>query len=312
VTYLAVVFVWCAVAVSLVVVRRGRDRSILWATLLFAFSVTSNIDGLYVFADGAAGGRNLVTLAGDLCLVFGTYFLARGIVRAVLPATRRTERVSLAAAVVVAVACIVLFFQIQMSGTTTVFMVAYGSQLPAALYSLVQISYLGVSLIVAGLVMVRNFPDREDPLGARVSAAVVTAGCVVAAVLMASVYTMDLAHLAGSKEIESVGQGVYWLANPLAIMLVSGGLASLRVSGLLREAAWDKQAARMVDVLTPLHARVAERHGLPTSPSNADKLHRMLVEIRDGSLPGRAAHETLNLEELSAVRRASRLLGVPD
>ncbi|SDP83719.1 hypothetical protein SAMN04487914_1538 [Arthrobacter sp. ok909] len=51
----------------------GKDTSILWASVLISVSMVLNINPVYLFADGWAGGRNHADLGANLLLLTGSH-----------------------------------------------------------------------------------------------------------------------------------------------------------------------------------------------------------------------------------------------
>src|SRR5699024_3550157 len=138
-----------ALTICLLLFRpRNKDHSMTWAAAAIAASVTLNIDRLYIAFDKLVGGHNFGDLLSNLALILGVFFLARAISHVYDYSNKAIRSLLGPASLVVAViAMIGSFAWIDDQHTSTVFMVDYGDQLAAAVYSSVQYLYFGIVLI---------------------------------------------------------------------------------------------------------------------------------------------------------------------
>ena len=183
--------------VSLLLLRRGRaERNVTYAALLIAFAMTLNVDFVYEALDGVFGGANSVTLVADLALMVGVFFLGRGVMKA-FEYQPLAIRIALSrTALFVALACEVgAFLLIDLGSTTTTFMLDFGAQPAAALYSVIQFTYYAIVLSAMAVLAVRQIRiSRGIEL---VPPVMLIIGSLLGVSLSVVVFAMDLAHLAG-------------------------------------------------------------------------------------------------------------------
>lgn len=179
-------------------VGRRSDHSILVAAVTIASALTLNIDPVYVAGDAVLGGRNVLDLCANILMVVGIYFLSRAILRAAdpseLPAT--PDRFGLVVLGLVVVGLITSFSLIDAPRTSAGFMLDYGGQWFAAIYSAVQFVYIGVVVSITGYTCFRFRGDMTRPYF-RVAFMLIGVGCALAVVLVLAVLGMDIFHLLG-------------------------------------------------------------------------------------------------------------------
>lgn len=141
----AAVLIWLLVVCLLPGVRRRRDHSVLTAAITIALALTLNIDPVYSSLDAGFGSRNYVDLMANVSMVVGIYFLSKAIIRAATPdemgGRRDTPGLVVLGIVIVGLAFSFSFISTQVSSTR--FMLDYGDQFPAAVYSAIQFVYIG-------------------------------------------------------------------------------------------------------------------------------------------------------------------------
>ena len=308
--------------ICLLVLRRGREeRTITYATLTIAVSITLNIDPLYEALDAALGGANLLTLIADLALMIGVFFLGRGVMKA---SDRQPRIVRLAlgrtALAVALVLSIVAFVFIDQRGTTTSFMLDLGDQPAAATYSIIHFTYYGIVLaamaaLAARRIRVSRGSQRFPPIS-------LLLGSLFGLCLSAVVITMDVAHAVGNLELMaavSIAYGPLYLCTFVFLCL---GFASQPVLRSLQTRSRAQTTRALVLELEPIWGRATTvRPGISQSADAAFRisepetvLHREIVEIRDALIDSRVSFD-LTAGERELVDRAERHLvgaGFPD
>lgn len=307
---------WMLLA-SLLILRRGRDeRSITYAALTIAVAMTLNIDPVYETLDGLAGGTNLVTLAADLALMVGIFFLGRAVNRASDHQPRVVQRILGRPTLMIAFACaIVAFFLIDRGTTTTNFMVHLGMQPSAATYSIIHFLYYGSVLAAMAVLSARQVRVSEGVQ--RLPSISLLLGSILGVILAAVIITMDLTHVAGNLDLLTAVSIAYGPLNLLTFFFLCLGFASQPAAHTLQARSRERRTRMLVRELEPLWgAATAVRPGISqneTAAFHADEpetlLHRHVVEIRDAMIDTRVSFE-LSAAERELVERAERhLLG---
>lgn len=307
---------WLLLA-CLLILRRGRgERTITYAALLIAIAMTLNIDSIYIALDGIVGGTNLVTLAADLALTVGVFFLGRSVMKA---SDHRSRSVQLAlgipALVVTLVCAIAAFFLIDRGSTITNFMLELGDQPAAAGYSMMHFVYYAIVLTAMAVVSSRQLRiNRGIQL---LPPASLVIGSVFGFALTVVVISMDVAHAAASLDLMlavSVAYGPLYL---LTFIFLCLGFAGQPVARSMEARSRARTTRALARQLEPVWTRaVAVRPGISQSEDaafHADDgetlLHRQVVEIRDAMIDTRVSFE-LSDDERGLVERAERhLLG---
>lgn len=301
-------FMWVLTVVLTITARRRRSQRILIASLLIACASTLNVDELYLLLDGFAGERNLVTLIAELLQMTGIYFLSAAIVGAVLESDVRHRFRSLAALVVTLVTITVSFAWIEMEESSTLFMIDYGDQLAAAIYSSVQYVYIIGVLGYTGLVVARHLGSMAS-LGYQVGFGVVAVGCLAAVLLGLNVIAMNVVHVLGLDEALTALQQIYDPLYVAAMLFLCAGLAIVPVAGMVRASTRRRRAARVLHAVEDIWRRHVTQPSIPiheeTDPEM--RLHRFLVEIEDAQLAS-AKGVPLSNAERAVLREAERHL----
>ena len=307
---------WTLLA-SLLILRRGRnERSITYAALTIAVAMTLNIDPIYETLDGLVGGTNLVTLAADLTLMVGIFFLGRAVnrasdhpPRAVLLVLRRS---TLATAFVSAT---VAFFLIDRGTTTTNFMLVLGEQPAAAAYSIIHFVYYGS--VVAAMAVLSARQVRVSAGAQRLPPLSLLLGSILGVILAALVITMDLAHLAGNLDLLFALSIAYGPLNLLTFFFLCLGFAGQPAARTVQTRTRERTTRSLLRELEPLWgAATAVRPGISQNEAaafHADEpetlLHRHVVEIRDAMIDTRISFELSDADRALVERAERHLLG---
>lgn len=308
------------VTLTLIVIAshgRGKDISILSASLLISLAMLLNVDALYKLADGWLGGRNYADLASNLLLLTGIYFLARAIHRAAEPASYgnrssfdRWAKRGLGGAAISATA---LFLLIDAPATSTTFMRDFGGAWAAGLYSAVQYVYIGAVMAAAGWTCMRFRNSWSTGIYAS-AFALVGFGCLSAVFLVLDVLLLDSLHVLDIVTPLSVLSGVYAVLNSVTFLLLCTGLALPPAS---RKIAAMREVVRTSSVIAGLEPvwgqAVAGNVGLtldlgviPKGPDRRrSELHRMVVEIQDSIARDPDVQERIGAKGLAMLSNAS-------
>lgn len=310
---------WTLVMCLLPGARTRKDHSILIAAVAIAAALSLNVDAIYVAGDAAIGGRNLLDLCASILMVVGIYFLSQAILRAaeLSDAPTRTDRRGFFILGLVSVGLILAFFGIAAPRSSTRFMVDYGDQPAAAVYSAIQFSYIGVVVSVTGFVCFR-FRRRMAASYFRVAFTLVGLGCALALVVVLAVLGMDVAHLVGDLSTMADLSIVYDASFVGAMIFLCAGLALPPVA---RRIVQRKQMRTRADLLNELtstweRATAARKDARIAAPEEVvdggdaatRRLHRMLVEIQDALLMDPAAARSLNEADAQTVSRTEDFL----
>ncbi|MFX1821801.1 hypothetical protein PV768_18640 [Pseudarthrobacter sp. CC4] len=318
--------IWGLVLCLLPGARTRKDHCILVAAVAIATALSLNIDAIYRAGDQAIGGRNLLDLCANILMVVGIYFLSQAILRAaeLNDAPVRRDRRGLLFLGVVSAGLVLAFLFIEAPVSSTRFMLDYGDQPAAALYSAVQFVYIGVVVSVTGYVCFR-FRRRMAASYFRVAFTLIGVGCSLALVVVVAVLGMDVAHLLGDLSTMEKLAAVYDASFVGAMVFLCAGLALPPVARRVARRTQLKTQAWLLDGLTSTWekataARRDERLAAPAEVIERDdagtrRLHRMLVEIQDSLLMNPDAAKLLDEADFKALTQAEDYLashhGVP-
>ncbi|XAS74079.1 hypothetical protein VUN82_09720 [Micrococcaceae bacterium Sec5.1] len=317
----AAVLIWLLVVCLLPGLRRRRDYSVLTAAITISVALTLNIDQVYGVIDSVLGGRNYVDLLANVSMVVGIYFLSRAIIRAATPeeAVEKGDRVGIILLAAVIVGLAASFSAIVTQGSSTRFMVDYGDQWSAALYSSIQFGYIGYVVSVTGVTCFRFRGDMLRPYF-RTAFTCIGVGCSFAVLLVSLVLVMDILHLLGRLDAMRAVSPIYDAAVVAAMAFLCVGLAIpplarrvLRhrdsvteeelVSGLTK--IWEKTTKQRQDV------RLVRDTEMISQVDRAQRLHRMLVEVQDALLVEPGLGSSLDIHDLNVLNAAENYLAGP-
>lgn len=322
--YLVAALMWLLVLILSLRARVRVDNSMLKAAMVIAASVSTNINAVYLWAAELFPWDNALDLVSNILLIAGVFYLSRAIVHGATGGTIRNRGGAwgqAAAAATVAV-MVISFALIDDPQPSTRFMLDYGDQPAAAVYSGVQYVFIFAVLAATLATCVRNVP-RMRRRRFRTAFSIIGAGCGVGLLLCASVIVMDIAHVTGHDDVMRAVGGAYDVLYPLTITLLVIGLAVPPAGKVLN----DRKTARRIRVLEPqvqaVWARTVARNpgvSLPvatpaaaaadprrTNRSAVDAIHRLVIEIHDcTALSGNSA-EGVSAADAVVLQEAEKL-----
>ena len=292
--------------VTLFVLQRGQDRTLAITFLLFAATIVTNVDPLYLWLDPLFGGFNVVTVISDCLMVAGTSTLLWGVAKAVGAARPWLRNAIVVTCAVVVVVVVVAFVVLDKPATTTTFMLDAGQHPAATVYSIAQTVYLGVALGATGLICVLHLREARTTTDL-VGLWVLVLGGVLGVVRMVVVVVMDLAHVAGRLDLTHALALPYDVTTPGAVICVSSGMLLLVIGHQVSRRRRSRRVEVALHRLAPLHQRIGIDNAYPDSGDPATRLSRLIVEINDGA---RRARQTLSDAERQALADAEAALDV--
>ena len=317
----AAALIWLLVVCLLPGIRRRRDHSVLTAAITISIALTLNIDQVYLGVDSVLGGRNFVDLLANISMVVGIYFLSRAIIRAATPDETVEKRDSagmiLLASVIAGLTA--SFSAIVTQGSSTRFMVDYGDQWPAALYSSIQFVYIGYVVGVTGVTCFRFRGDMLRPYF-RTAFTCIGVGCVFAVLLVILVLVMDILHLQGRLDAMRAISPIYDAAIVAAMTFLCVGLA---IPPVARKVLRHKQSATEEELVKGLSkiwekttkkrqdVRLVRGTEMISQQDPAQRLHRMLVEVQDALLVEPGLGSSLDIHDLNVLNAAENYLAGP-
>ncbi|WP_423921570.1 hypothetical protein ACPEEZ_01050 [Frigoribacterium sp. 2-23] len=301
--------------------RRGRDLSVLLAGLFMALSFTVTAGPVYRAVEHLTGDVNVTDLIKHTLFVVAVTFLARAILRAVGPASfargSRLRRFGALVPLGVLVVQTVAFVAIDRSaGSTTSFMLEFGDQPAAMVYSMAHFVYFGVTLGAVGFACVHS-GYQSAPTFVRVGIRFLIAGCAVSVVTAALLVVRDATRVAGLREFSDTLQQGYAPLLLASVLLVALGLGLPPVLG----GSTRRQLARQLPELTVGLERMRDRASgdrvslrfpsgtrMPGDEATPlDEVHRLVVEVRDQMFLNPAFVPTD--DEQRVLARSERLVG---
>lgn len=285
------ILMWSLVLV-LVVFRRGKgENNVRLTALAIASSMTLSVDELYVIADGWFGANDVLHPISAAALMIGLFFLARGVARAG-DLDHGIMRVLLSVPVLlsaIAVTVVAFFLVERTGGTSTTFMVDYGDQLAAGVYSGAQFLYLLGVLSSLLIIAVRELRSEHKRIAS--VAWLLAIGSVFGILLSVDVILMDVANVAGWSGFLAAMQAPYGVLQVATFLFLCSGLGLAPIVRWVRESRWKRRTTLQLERIHPLWttataARPSISAGIE-SVSPADVLHRRVVEIHDAALDNR-------------------------
>lgn len=283
---------WMLVIVLFLTRRAAKERSVLYSSIAIAAAMMMSIDDLYVIVDNAFGGNDYIHLASCLLLMVGVFYFARGVTRVGLINSPGIHLALGPTALIFAcfVASVGFFLTDRyVDGSSTTFMVTYGDQVGAAIYSMAQYAYLGVVLTAMAVTANRQ---RRAAGNARERwlAILLVVGSWIGVGLAVDVIWMDVTHLAGWNTAMGVGQTLYMPLEILTFLFLVTGLITAPIARAIRQRQREKSMRAQLDRIDTLWrnataARPSIAHALGQRAANDEsRLHRRIVEIRDAEL----------------------------
>ncbi|MDN3903290.1 MAB_1171c family putative transporter [Arthrobacter sp. YD2] len=324
-TIVVAVFMWLLVLTLLLRARSRPDNTMVKAAVVIAASLTTNINGVYLWASDGLPWPNALDLVSNILLIIGVYYLSRAIVRGAGAgdgSVDRAQRWSAVAAAGTVLVMVVAFCLIDDPRASTTFMLDFGDQPAAGIYSGVQYLYIFAVMARTLSTCIRNVPQMRRRRF-RVGFRLIGAGCGVGLVLCTSVIVMDIAHVAGAESLMRAVGTVYDISYALTVVLLATGLAvpplgrvlnDINVRREVRElepqvkAIWLSTVALAPAVsLLGTTARSLESDREHTTRDATDAIHRRVIEIHDWlNVSGSTAPE-LSAEHQSVLERAEAL-----
>lgn len=307
---------WLAV-IGLIILRGhgAADRSTINATASVGVGLSLNISPLYMTVDAWLGGHNLTGLIANIAVIFGMSSLARAVARAsneqiwlskLVLGPRRTW---LTVAITVAAISAIAFSQVEMEGTSARFMISYGDQPAAALYSGVQHVYFGA--VTASLAIICAREAKRVRGAKRLATIVLMLGGAIQTVSCVDVLVMDASHVAGYEGVLAAAQSVYDYVNAISFLLITAGFVLLPLGRLIDNRRDNRRSADLLGMLTQAWERAQNLKPLGAwvekSDDHGSALYRLIVEVRD--VQATMGHGfTLTTDEAAALDEAERHL----
>ncbi|WIB77686.1 hypothetical protein DEJ28_00925 [Curtobacterium sp. MCPF17_002] len=282
--------VWCilVVLVARLWLVRTQSASVTWLMVCCAFvavGLTINQADILAFLAGVTHEPNVADLLGRCLMVCGLFALAQSVEAAARSANLlRPSR--LIGCVAVLVALVVLFSFIDAPTPTSSFMAEYGDQLPTALYSAVEMTYIAVVIGRSAVAVVRGF-RTSDALGRMYWLFVVGAAAMVLLAVIA--IALDAVHVFGVTGAVGVLSAVYAPVFLTSMVLLALGAAGGVLPDAAREFRDWRRTRRRFRALEPELRRLETQsgnHGLYFTivwqrRQWRTRLHRLSVEIED-------------------------------
>ena len=296
---IAALFMWLLVVTLALRAGSRPDNTMLKAAIVIAVSLTANIDGLYLWAARELPWTNGLDLAANVLLVIGVYYLSRAIARGARAgdaANSREESWIRRAAVAAVVIMGVSFYFIDDPYPSASFMLDFGYQPAAAVYSGIQYLYILAVMVGTLITCWRNVPKMRCKRF-RAGFRVIALGCVSGIILSISVVIMDGANVSGNEELRQSAGSVYDVSNPATVVLLATGLAVAPMCRIFS----DLSVRRRIRVLEPqltqiwlgtvaqapavslvgTTARTVAARRANRTRGTADRIHRLVIEIHD-------------------------------
>ena len=327
ITILVASFMWVLVLVLALRARTRPDNTMFRAAIVIAFSLTTNVSEIYLWVSAWLPWPNALDLVANVLLIVGVYYLSRaiasGATRARAGASGRVRNRWVRRAAVLTVTIMVASFAlIDNPEPSTAFMLTYGEQVAAGIYSAVQ--YLYILAVMAGTLVtcIRNVPRMRQGRF-RVGFTIIGVGCGFAVLLCMSVLTMDAANILREESLLQVVGTIYDYLFLITILLLCTGLGCPPLGRVLNSLSFRRRVSSATPKVRSIWvATVAKNPSLSVvgsaasmvamdvrSPSkvSADELHRMVIEIHDWANLHSHGSEALSEAEWATVREAEVL-----
>lgn len=306
--------VWVVLTVLVVrlVLVRTQSASVGWLMACCGFvavGLTINQPEITSFLAGVTSVPNIADLIGRCLMVCGMFALAQS-VEAAARSAKLVRPGRIAGCLAVLVALVVLFTMIDAPTPTAQFMVVYGDQLPTALYSAVEMTYIAIVIARSAVAVLRSFRSG-DGLGRMYWLFVVGAAGLV--LLAAIAIALDAVHVAGIEPAVAVLSTIYAPVFLTSMALLAVGAAGGVLPDAAREFRDWGDARRRFRRLEPELRRLEAASGntglyftiVWQRRQWRSRLHRLSVEIEDRAreagqdVPADATLTTARLKEIS-------------
>lgn len=304
-----------ALVTSLLVLRRGRtDHSITYASIIIALAMTLNIDPVYLVLDPLFGGTNFITLAGDMLLMVGLYFLGRGVMRAGEYRPRLVRIAISLPTLLIFLVCVATMFSFADRGhTTATFMSDHGDQPLVGAYSITVFTYCGV--VLAAMLALAIGQCRVTQGMLRVPALLLAIGASCGIALCVTVVIMDVTHVIGALDLMRLVDAAYGpLTLATFLFLCAGFVAQPATRSVLRRLRGVRTDAFLMQLdpiwrnATKLRPGLSKWHPAPEVFEDPEaKLYRHVVEIRDAMIDPRVVF-VISPTDLALLERAENHL----
>lgn len=322
---LVVAFMWLLVLTLSLRARARPDNTMVKAAVVIAASLTTNINGVYLWAGNKLPWPNALDLVSNVLLIVGVYYLSRAIAHGATAGDAARSRggrwIPRAALATVAV-MVVSFAFIADPVASTSFMLDYGDQPAAGLYSAIQYVYIFAVMTGTLVTCIRNVPQMKRKRF-RVGFRIIGWGCGVGLVLCSSVIVMDVAHVVGAEGLMTAVSAVYDLSYPLTVLLLAVGLAIPPLGRILNEisigryvrdiepqvkAIWLSTVAKSPVVsLVGTTAQALAAEPEKSTRDATDAIHRLVIEIHDWMDVSQNSDLALSPDHRAVLKRAEAL-----
>lgn len=299
IAFVVAMFMWALVFILALRARARPDNTMLRAATLIAASLTTNINEVYLWANNQLPWSNALDLTSNLLLIGGIYYLSIAITRGATRVAALRERGTVwmrRAAQSTAAVMVVSFALIDDPQPSTRFMLDYGHQPAAAIYSTVQYAYIFSVMTGTLLTCIKNVPRMRRPRF-RIGFSIIGTGCFVALLLCVTVIAMDVANVLGAAGFLESVSALYDVLYLATVLLLCVGLAIPPVGRLVASLAlkrqlksiepeirrvWLTTVARSPGVsLVGTTPRDVEGRRSAAGRQSVETVHRLVIEIHD-------------------------------
>jgi hypothetical protein len=298
--------------------RRGRNMTVATAAVFMGLAFVCTVPAVYVGLDAVTGNVDVADLVKHSFFVVAVSFLARGVV---LASGQRVPAVgwSWAASIAVLVLQAVAFALVEGRHGSTAFMTEYGGQPAAAVYSITHFGYFGLTFVGAALACLAS-GSRAAPRAVRAAVSILLVGSVASVATAALLVVRDLVRVAGDVDLAATLNRGYQPMLVLSVLFVAVGLAFPPIAAGVARRRIERAVPGLVSGLAALRDRLSDGDGrlrLPDGvrapgarPSDVDRVHRLVIEVRDQLFLHPDA--TLTEDERTLLERGESLLEATD